>query len=370
MKRLLYVSLILVAAGALLSACRPPGNGAASPSGGGAPMFSVVAIEARRQPVVESVSLVGTLAANEEVEVQAETDGIVKEILFQEGEPVEEGEPLLRLDDTKLGAELAEAQARLDLYRAEHARAEQLLRENLISQQEFEQASSAYESAQATVELKQRQLQDAQVMAPFAGRTGARRISPGQYITRNTVVTWLVDLDPMKVEMNVPERFLSQTEVGQPVDFGVTAYPDRRFTGEIYFVDSRLDLGTRTALVKTRISNPDGVLRAGMVANLELTLQLREDAVVIPEAALMSNGDNAFVYVVGEEQTVMIRPVETGIRLPRFTEIRSGLEGGEQVIVEGHQKVGPGMKVALAPPEKGSVYRSSSGPKAEEAAAL
>jgi membrane fusion protein (multidrug efflux system) len=193
-------------------------------------------------------------------------------------------------------------------------------------------------------------------MAPFAGTTGARRISPGQYITRNTVVTWLVDLDPVKVEMNIPERFLSQTQVGQTVEFKVTAYPEQNFEGEIYFIDSRLDLATRTALVKTRVPNPDGQLKAGMVANLELSLVLREDAVVIPEAAIMSDGDTTFVYLVNEEQQVVLQPLVIGQRLPRWVEVLEGLTGGETVIVEGHQKIGPGMKVTVMPPEEATVY--------------
>jgi membrane fusion protein (multidrug efflux system) len=138
----------------------------------------------------------------------------------------------------------------------------------------------------------------------------------------------------------------------------VTAYPGRRFEGEICFIAPRLDLATRTALVKTRIANPDGVLKAGMVANLELQLTIQDNAVVVPEAALMSNGDMSFVFVVGADQTVVMRTVVVGQRMPRWAAIASGLVEGESVVVEGHQKIGPGMKVALAPPEKAAVYRS------------
>lgn len=316
----------------------------------------VVAVEVRRQPVVESVSLVGNLAPNEAVEIKAETDGVVKAVHFEEGQVVEAGALLVQLDDTKLLAELADAQARLQLAEASYARARELRANRLISEQEYDQAASTLAVSRATVELRQRQLRDARVVAPFRGCTGARNVSPGQVITRNTVITWLVDLDTMKVEVNVPERFLGQVRPGQPVRFRVAAYPDREFAGEIYFIAPRLDELTRTALVKARIPNPDGLLKAGMVANLELTLVLRPEAPVVPEAALMSNGDMTFVFLVNAESAVELRPVTVGQRMPRRVEITAGLVGGERVIAEGHQKVGPGMKVTLAPPEKAAIY--------------
>jgi len=316
----------------------------------------VVAVEARLQPVVESVSLVGTVAANEEVELKAETDGIIEEILFEEGQVVEKGDLLVRLEETKLNAELADAEARLNLYESNYRRSKELLEGQLISQQEYDQARSAFEAGQAAVELRRRQLRDARIVAPFRGRTGARSISPGQVITRNTPITWLVDLDPVKVEMNMPERYLSQTRLGQQVDFGVTAYPERTFRGEIYFIASRLDLETRTALIKTRISNPEGLLKAGMVANLELNLKVRDEAVLIPEVALINSGELTMVFVVEADETVRLQQVEVGQRLPRWVEIRSGLEPGQKVVVEGHQKIGPGMRVSLAGEEKASVY--------------
>ena len=329
----------------------------------------VVAVAAERRPVIESVSLVGTLAANEEIEVKAETDGVVQKVGFQEGQVIEQGGLLVALDDTKLRAELADAEARLKLSEASFARVKQLFEDRLISQQEFDQAASTFEVSQATLTLRRRQLDDSTILAPFRGRTGARSVSPGQVITRNTVITWLVDLDPMKVEVNIPERYLGQTRLGQRIQFDVTAYPGRRFEGELYFIAPRLDLATRTALIKTRIPNPDGLLKAGMVANLELQLTIQEDAVVIPEAALLSNGDKNFVFVVGADETVIMRPVVVGQRMPRWAAIVSGLAEGETVVVEGHQKIGPGMKVALAPPEKAAAYRSTElRPAAREAA--
>ena len=355
------IGLILpgVALALLLTACERQTGGPGGPAGAGqAPASQVVAIQARQQPVVESVLLVGTLAANESVEIKAETDGIVQEVLFSEGQPVEKNQLLLRLDETKLVAGLAEAEANLKLSTLTFERARQLFEDKLISHQEYDQASATYDRTRASVDLMKRQLKDARVCAPFKGRTGARQISPGQVITRNTLLTSLVDLDPMKVEMGVPERYLGQVQTGQRLEFEVVAYPGRTFEGEIYFIAPQLDLATRTALVKTRIPNPDGLLKAGMVASLELRLKIRESAILIPEVALISNGDQYFVFLVGPEQKAVWREVKIGQRLPRWVEITEGLAAGDTVVVEGHQKIGPGAPLQLAPPEKAAIYQT------------
>lgn len=323
--------------------------------------MQVVAIEARRQPVTESLRLPGTVSPNEFVEIKSETQGIVQEIAFDEGQRVEKGALLVRLDETKFAAALEEAEANFKLSAATFARTKQLFEDKLISQQEYDQAAALFDVNRASVDLRKRQLKDARIVAPFAGRTGARQISPGQVVSQNTVLTWLVDVDPVKVELDVPERFLAQLREGQKTAFGVKAYPGRRFEGEVYFIAPQLDLKTRTALVKALIPNPDHLLKGGMVADLELRLQVREQAVVIPEAALLNNGDRFYVFLVDTNQTAQIRPVSVGERLPGWAEITRGLEAGERVIVEGHQKIGPNMPVMLAGAEKAAPYAAGPG---------
>lgn len=346
----------LLVAVALTAGCRP----AASPGAGGPPAgglaVQVVAVEARRLPVVETIPLVATLAANEWIEVKAETDGIVKEIHFEEGQRVAAGAPLVTLDETKLQADLAEARANAQLSQATFARTEELFRAQLLSKQEFDQAAATYAMNRATLERRERDLEDARVIAPFAGITGARRISPGQVITRTTPLTWLVDLDTVKVEMNVPERVLSQLRPGQVVEFTVAAFPGETFRGEVYFISPQLDEATRTALVKARIPNPDHRLKGGMFASLELQLQLREQALVIPEPAIFNQGDTTLVFAVTATNTAALRPVKVGLRLAGRAEVLEGLQPGESVVVEGTQKLFPGAPVRFAGPEAAAAY--------------
>jgi membrane fusion protein (multidrug efflux system) len=323
------------------------------------PPVQVVAIEARRQSVSETLPLVGTLMADESVEIKSETDGTIEEISFQEGQLVEKGQLLVKLDESKLAASLGEAEASFKLSQANFERARHLASEKLISQQEFDQIAATFDVTRATLELKRRQLKDARIYAPFAGAVGARSVSPGQVITKDAVLTWLVDFDPIKAEVNVPERFLSQLQIGQIIQFKVASHQDREFKGEVYFISPNVDQGSRTALVKARIANPQLLLRPGMFANVDLTLRVRGSSVVIPEAALSQvlEGDRATIYLVDAHQTAQPRKVELGVRLAGWVEIVGGLDGGETVVVEGVQKVTPGSKVRLAPAEAAAPYR-------------
>lgn len=323
------------------------------------PPVQVIAIEARTQAVSETLSLPATIAANESVEIRPETDGIVLEINFTEGEHVEKGQTLVQLDATKFAAELAEAEANLKLSEANFNRAKQLFQNKLISQQDFDQTASAFAVNQAGLELKRRILKDARVSAPFSGMVGAQEVSPGQVVSRSTRLTSLVDLSVVKVEVRVPEKYLRQLRLGQQLEFAVAAFPGERFRGEVYFVSPEIAESTRTALVKARIPNGEGKLRGGMFASLDLTLQLRESAIVIPEPAVMSNGDQFSVFVIDGKNTAQIRPISVGYRLAGKVEVVKGLSAGESVVVEGIQKLRPGSAVKRAPPEAAAVYTSS-----------
>ena len=345
MKRL---NTLLVCLGLAVVGCGKKEKEGQGGGGAAAMMVPVVAAEAAVRPVVEKLALVGTLQANEVVEITAEADGIVAEVAFQEGQPVEKGKLLLRLDETKFAAALAEAEGNDKLSRSTFERAKQLLGDRLISQQEFDEASARYAVTHATLERRARELKDARIHAPFSGTVGARLVSPGQVIARGAKLTTIVDTDPIKAEITIPERFLGQVKIGQEMTLSVAAFPGKTFTGKVYFIAPQIDPGTRTALVKAEIPNPEMQLRPGMFANLDLTLQVRERGVVIPEASLTLTQNKTTVWVIGADDSVQPREVKVGLRMAGEVEILEGLKPGEKIVVEGIQKLGPGAKVAVA----------------------
>ena len=341
---LLLAPLLLLATG-----CREQSAKASTGAGGGFAVQAVV-VDATLQSISETLSLVGTLAADEMVEIKSETDGMVVEILFQEGQKVKSGDLLLRLDEVRASAALEEAEANFKLSRLTYDRSRQLFQDKLISQQEFDQAGAQFQAHQASVAMRKRELKDARIVAPFEGIVSSRQVSPGQVISKNTTLTWLVDLDPVKVELNVPERFVSQLRLGQKLEITVAAFPARVFSGEVFFIAPFVEANTRTALVKARVPNPQDELKPGMFANLDLTLRLKEQAIVIPETSVMATGDRTVIYVVDKQDTAQIRPVKLGLRQAGIVEIAEGLKAGERVVVEGHQKIRPGGKVKPVKP--------------------
>jgi membrane fusion protein (multidrug efflux system) len=349
--RIPVVLTVTLVALQLLIGCKPKPE-AGGPAGG-MPTMQVVAVEARRQPVTESLALVGSIAANELIEIKSEIDGTIQEILFREGQQVEQGQLLIRLDETKLAADVAEYESNFKLGQANFERAKQLAQEKLISVSEYDQAAATFDVRQATLNRKQRELKDTRITAPFSGVIGARNVSPGQVIARNTLLTWLVDVDPVKVELNVPERFLGQLQLGQTLDLTVAAFGTNQFHGKVYFIAPAVDPNTRTTLVKAEIPNPKLELKPGMFANLELNLQVRENAIVIPETALgqLVEGGGAVVFVVDGASKAQPRKVKLGVRLAGKVEVIEGIETGDRVIVEGLQKIGPGMPVQFAASE-------------------
>ncbi len=345
--RLYPVLAMNLALASLLTAC-----GGAPPAGGGPPpgtQMRVKAGPAGLERIEERFPLVASVAANESVLIKSEIDGTVETIAFQEGQRVQAGDLLIRLDTSKLAAAVADAEANFSLAESTRERAASMFRERTISAQEHDQALSAHASRKAALQLARQQLKDAEIKAPFEGVVGARLVSPGQVISRTLTLTSLVDADPVKVEFRIPERLVGRVRTGQTVVFHVAAYPGEDFRGDVYFVSPEVDPATRTVLVRALQSNADGRLRPGMFGNMDLVLETRADAVVIPETALVHRGDAVFVFLVDESGAAQMRPVVPGQRLPGRVEIREGLQAGDLVIREGLQKLGPGAPVEVVP---------------------
>jgi membrane fusion protein (multidrug efflux system) len=209
---------------------------------------------------------------------------------------------------------------------------------------------STYAINRAALALVQEQLDDASIEAPFDGIVGARHVSMGQFVTPGTALTWLIDPDPMKVEFRVPERYIGQVQPRQEITVRVDSYPDQTFRGEVYFIAPEIDPDTRTGLVKAIIPNREAQLRRGMFANVSIGVGQRDDAVVIPETAVVHSDQSTTVYVVENDQA-QPRPVRLGARLPGHVEVIEGIAPHELVVIEGIQKLRPGAQVVVRSPE-------------------
>ena len=210
----LLVPVVFLAFLLLATGCSPSPEADSSNGPAQRPPTQVVAVAAKVEAVADTLSLIGSLAADEMVALQSETAGVIERIAFEEGQQVEMGQLLMELDQSKLAASVVEAQANLALSQSNFERNQELFDGKLISRQEFDQARTRFEADQALLDLRKRQLKDTRITAPFRGVVGVREVSPGQVISPNVTLTWLVSLDPIKLEFNMPGALFERVSPG------------------------------------------------------------------------------------------------------------------------------------------------------------
>ncbi len=308
----------------------------------------VVVRQVRVGPVEEVVEAVGTTLANESVTLTAKTTGIVKELHFSDGQLVKAGQLLVQLDDRETTAELEQARAARDQIRQTLARSRALLEQRAAPVARVEEQEQLLRAAEARVRMVEAKLKDLQIVAPFDGRVGIRRVSPGALVTANALatgqITTLDDTSIVKLRFNVPETALSSIQVGSNVGAQSSAYQGRSFQGKVAVVDTRIDPATRSVEVRADIPNKDGLLKPGMFMTVQLTIGRREQALLLPEEALVPEGTRQFVFVVANGRAVKTE-VKLGTRIPGEVEVVQGLQPGATVVVGGVQRIRDGSPV-------------------------
>lgn len=322
-------------------------NGTATETGTAAPMDFAIPVETvavKQEALVRSIVAVGSLLANEQVMLQPEFAGKVVTIHFKEGQKVNKGDLLVTLDDSIYKAELNQADARLKLSQANTKRINSLRKKGLSNEQEEDQAISELGVNRASRVLARTRLEKMAIHAPFDGTIGLRGISEGDYLTSGQDIVTLINSNPIKLEFRIPEVYLSEVAIGQKVDVRVDAFRGDSFSGEVYAIAPEVDVGGRSFMVRAQIANNDGLLVPGLFAQVELELERKENALLIPEAALMPAGDKQYVYRIDDGKAVRTE-VALGMRQGDMVEIISGLVPGVQVVTAGQMKIMDGSKV-------------------------
>lgn len=298
--------------------------------------------------VTATITAVGTLQADESVVIRPEIAGRIAQVAFSEGQPVEAGALLLRLDDSIARAELDQAEADLSLAKSNYDRALDIFRKGSGSARSRDESLAALQADTARVALAHAKLEKTRIVAPFSGLLGLRQVSVGEYVTPGQAIVNLEDVDPVKVDFRVPEIFLARLRTGQPIQVQVDAYRGEVFEGEVYALDPRIDAQGRSVALRARIANREGKLRPGLFARVSLVTEQRSDALLIPEQAIFARGAESFVYVVREDKA-MLTPIALGLRQGVQVEVVKGLNGGDQVVSAGHLKLRDGAPVRVVP---------------------
>jgi membrane fusion protein (multidrug efflux system) len=352
---------------------------------GNTPNSNAFKITVDAEPVVQeqvsvSIEAVGSIEAAEDVLIAAETAGLVKKILFEEGMPVGKGKVLLQLDDEmarleqnlaekrlqrlKAGLIRAEAEVRRQEALAKNAESTYERKKSLLDQgattqavyqdalAEFAAAEAGFDEAKAALEESRRMIQESEaslkiaeervkdctILAPINGILGERFVGPGDYVDVAGGLVRLVAVDPLKVNFTVPERYRANLRLEQEVLLSVEAYPEDTFRGKVVFISPSLDLQTRSVLVKAEVVNSGEKLRPGFFCHVQLVISTHAEALVIPEESIIPRGDDFFVYAVEDGKAVK-KQVVLGQRMPGRVEILEGLSPGATVITAGHQRV-------------------------------
>jgi membrane fusion protein (multidrug efflux system) len=296
--------------------------------------------------VVDKVESIGTVRAREAVTITGKIVGIVTHIRFTEGQKVQAGETLVELDSGAVSAELDQARALLDDARNQLGRARGLQAGQTIAAQRLDTLESVARQAEGRVRQSEAKLEELRVTAPFSGRVGLRQVSLGALIQPGTAITTLDDVSRVRVEFSVPEVYLARVQLGRQVTARSTAYGDRRFRGQVAIIDTRIDPATRSIRVISEFDNADEALRPGLFLNVEMVLEERPSALLIPEEAIDPVGDRAFVYVIRDGRAKR-QEVKLGLRLPSEVEIREGVAAGEPIVVRGIQRLRPDAPVRI-----------------------
>ncbi|GIV36425.1 MAG: MexH family multidrug efflux RND transporter periplasmic adaptor subunit [Cyclobacteriaceae bacterium] len=322
------------------SSPQPAGNPGAPPP---LPVQAVIITPSRLD---NRLIFTGSILPNESLELKAEASGKISKIYFEEGRKVKKGQLLLEINDDELVAQLEKQKHNRKLNQDIEFRQRKLLEKDAISQEEYDNALNRLNTTIADIKLLEAQLAKTRIYAPFDGTIGFRFVSEGAYISPSTTVATLYNLNPAKIEFNLPGRYSTQVRAGKKVRFTVENDP-RTFEGEVYAVEPQIDVNTRTLKVRALASNPEGLLLPGQFVRVELILETIENALLVPSEALIPDlqGHKVFVNQGGKAAE---QRVEIGLRTDRQVEILSGLEAGDTVITTGILQLRPGAPVSVS----------------------
>ena len=292
------------------------------------------------------IRAIGGLQSDESVQITTEIAGRIAEISLTEGGTVNAGDLLVKLDDALAQVEVADAQARYDLASANNDRAKELSRTGNVTEKAIDEATANFEIARAALELQRVRLAKHIVKAPFPGRVGIRKVSPGAFIAVGMPIVNLEKIDILKVDFKLPELFLPSVNVGQTVDVIVDALPGRTFTGEIYAIDPQVDVNGRALQLRARIPNADFMLRPGLFARIIVKGKQTREVVLAPESAIVPRGGETFVFKIESGKATEVK-VKLGERKGAEVEILEGLTPDAQVVTAGQLKLRNGVTVEI-----------------------
>lgn len=317
-----------------------PGGGG---QGGNQPL-PVNVVELRPERLENNLSVTGTVLPNETVNLRPEISGLVTKVAFREGEFVKKGTPLIYLNDDELRAQYERLEYTKKLFESQENRQKQLLEKEAISQEEYDIVLNQFNTNLSDMRLIEAQLTKTVVRAPFDGILGLRQISEGSVIGSTDVIASIVNIDPIKIEFSIPERYAGMVELGSKIFFSSEA-GGQEVEGTVYAFEPTIDAGTRTLRLRATSPNRERKFLPGMFVRIKFILGVEEDAFLVPAEAVIPELSGYKVYVANQEGVIEEKQVSIGIRTERDVQIVDGLREGDLVLTTGVLQVRTGMTV-------------------------
>jgi membrane fusion protein (multidrug efflux system) len=327
----------------------PGGGGPGGPGGaGGGRRGGPVAVNVmivKDTTISNNIDVTGTIDANERVNLISEVAGRITGIYFTEGSYVKKGQLLVKVNDQDLVASLKQNAYNIALAKQNESRNKQLLQKEAISQVEYETSLTGLNTLNAQADMIKAQIAKTEMRAPFSGTIGLRSVSPGGYLSPNTAIATLVNLDPAKVTFSVPEKYQAFIRPGSKISFNVASSRDD-FKATVYAIEPSIDVSSRTITVRAKAANPKGVLKAGSFAKINLALDHIPKTIMLPTEVVTPDikGNKVFIYDNG---IAVPRSVTTDLRTDTKIQITDGLKPGDSVVVSAIMQMRPKAQLKL-----------------------
>ncbi|WP_192347733.1 efflux RND transporter periplasmic adaptor subunit [Algoriphagus sp. Y33] len=339
-KTILIIGVILIAASAYfyprLDTRKSNDTGVAS-VGAGPDVNSklpVRVVKLERETLRNQLSVTGTILPNESVDLRTEISGLVTKIAFKEGQYVSKGTPLLYLNDDELQAQYQRLEYTQKLFESQENRQKQLLAREAISQEEYDIVLNQYNTTLSDLKLVEAQLSKTVIRAPFNGILGLRQVSEGSVIATSDIIANFVNIDPIKIEFSIPERYANQVTLGSSIYFSNESSPEE-VVGKVFAFENQIDAATRTLKLRAESPNKDRKFLPGMFVRIRFVLAETEDALMVPSESVIPELQGYKVFVVGADNKAEERKVEIGTRTDTHVQIMSGLNVGDLVLTTG-----------------------------------
>jgi membrane fusion protein (multidrug efflux system) len=342
---LILVILIAVLAAVKIFFLSPEKNGQATGPAGPPPPLAVNGYVAAYQVLDNEVYATGTLIANEMVSIRPEVAGKLIYLNIPEGQTVVKGQLIAKLNDADLKAQVRKLQVQMEVAQSKEERAKKLLAVNGLSIEEYEDALNNLNVLKAEVDYLQTLIDKTEIRAPFNGRVGFKLISDGSYVSPSDVLTNLHQVNPIKLEFSIPERYAPEIRTGNVVDFKVDGFT-QDFKATVYAIEPAIDANSRSVVLRAKADNGGNLLKPGAFARIELITSRTDKAIMVPTQAVIPilKGQQVLTAVNGE---VVPKKVLLGVRNEKYVQIIDGIQAGDTIITTGLMSLRPGSKVII-----------------------